>query len=86
MTSIRGIYLHVDDQKHVLRAFVHRYTKTHLPEWTKRPRPDGKRYKPQFADDADWLAHTYFRVKRNGRLDHRAAYCESHPTWPEGSE
>jgi hypothetical protein len=86
MTSILGIHLHRDDQKQVLRAFVYRHTKSHVPKWAKSLRPDGKSYRPQFADDADWLAHTYFNIKRSGRLDHRASHCESHPTWPEESE
>ena len=59
--------------------FVHRFTREHRPEWARNTT-----YKPQFADDADWLANTYFEVTKNGNLNRRAKYCESYPTWPEG--
>ena len=59
--------------------FVHRFTRDHRPAWAH-----GAACKPQFADDADWLANTFFRVTKSGELDKRTAYCESHPTWPEG--
>ena len=59
--------------------FVHRFTREHRPKWARNTA-----YKPQFADDADWLENTFFLVTKNGELDKRAHYCESHPTWPEG--
>jgi len=40
----------------------------------------------QFADDQDWLEHTLFHVRKDGRLDKRYDCCESHPTWPDGNE
>lgn len=81
---VAGTRLTPRDQQHVLVAFVHRFTKTHVPAWAKTALPDGRRYKPQFRDDADWLAHTRFAVRKNGALDMRAEHCESTPTWPEG--
>lgn len=79
MQTTLGTHLHPDDQDHVLRAFVHRYARTHVPTWAR-----GTNYMPQFADDADWLAHTRFRTRGDGRLDRRAKFCESSPTWPDG--
>ena len=35
---------------------------------------------PQFPTDADWLAHTRFRVNGKGRLDGRARNCYSLPS------
>lgn len=81
-----GSQLHPDDQKHVLAAFTHRFTKQHRPSWAKEPWKDGQPYPVQFASDADWLANTLFLVKTNGRLDMRAQFCESHPTWPDNPE
>lgn len=70
--------LHV--QEECKRRFVHRFTRTNVPAWA-RANPN---YKPQFADDADWLAHTRFAVRKNGELDGRVKHCESAPTWPDG--
>lgn len=81
-----GKDLHPDDVSHVLRAYVHRYTMSHVPQWATNPRPNGKPYRPHFLDDADWLAHTEFKVRKNGRLDRRARACRSYPTWPVGVE
>lgn len=83
MTKL-GSELHPDDQRFVLSAYVHRYTKEHKPTWANIPRPDGLPYKPQFASDRDWLEHTEFQVRKNGRLDHRTHECYSRPTWPDG--
>lgn len=81
---VPGILLSPRDQQHVLSAFVHRFTKTHVPAWAKFVFPDGRRYKPQFKDDQDWLANTRFAVTQNGSLDMRVQNCESTPTWPDG--
>jgi len=84
--SVFGTQLTKDDQSLALAQFVHRYTIKHVPEWALRARrhPDGLAYKPQFADDQDWLAHTRFQVRKDGRLDKRVHQCYSQPTWPEG--
>lgn len=73
-------------QAECLRRFPHRYTKEHIPAWAKRPRPNGKPYRPQFATDAEWLASTLFAVTQKGILDARVDYCESTPTWPDGTD
>jgi hypothetical protein len=80
-----GHELHPEDQNHVLRAYVHRYTGTHKPEWANKSRPDGSKYMPQHKDDHEWLKNTRFAVKKNGRLDQRVRRAESNPTWPHGS-
>lgn len=82
----RGSDLHPDDKRHVLAAFVHRFTKDHRPAWVDYPGQRHRNYPVQFASDADWLAHTVFRVRRNGRLDRRAKACMSTPTWPDNPE
>ena len=86
MKTKLGIELHPDDRRHVLAAYVHRFTGEHRPAWAHKPWKDGKPYPVQFADDADWLAHTRFAVRGNGRLDRRVNRCESSPTWPNNPE
>jgi hypothetical protein len=83
--EVLGSKLHEDDQRHALVAWCHRYTRDHKPEWANRLRPDGVAYRVQFASDADWLAHTWFRVGRAGRLDMVVKECRSEPTWPDGA-
>lgn len=82
--KILGTALHEIDKKHVLAAYVHRSTKEHVPLWAYARQPNGKPYPQQFASDLDWLAHTFFEVRRDGRLDRRVKACVSHPTWPDG--
>lgn len=79
---VRGTELSADDQKHVLRAYVHRFTGEHKPQWAMKDRPGGGAYPPQFKDDADWLAHTEFQITGLGTLDMRVNRCHSTPTWP----
>jgi hypothetical protein len=63
--------------------FVHRFTRTHRPNWACLSNPNYAAH-PHFADDADWLANTFFSVTAKGELDRRMTHCESHPTWPDG--
>ena len=84
--KVKGTELTIEDQKTVLRSYVHRYTGDRRPEWACKPRPDGSPYQAQFRDDADWLEHTTFAVRKDGRLDRRVRRCESHPTWPNGEK
>ena len=80
-----GNNLCTEDQKYVLSAYCHRFTKEHKPAWANTPRENGQPYRPQYKTDAEWLASTTFRVKANGRVDRHARYCESNnPTWPDG--
>lgn len=76
-----GIDLCTEDRAYVLRAYVHRFTREHVPAWATMA---GRPYPVQFADDADWLKHTMFFVSADGRLDRRHKHCESTPTWPDG--
>lgn len=75
-----GSALTNEDRAFVLRAYVHRFTRQHRPAWAH----SNPNYKPQFADDNDWLANTEFAVRKNGRLDRRYKGCLSNPTWPDG--
>lgn len=81
-----GCDLKPEDQKHVLAAYVHRFTGDHRPEWTNQLRPDRQTYPLQFLNDRDWLAHTQFVVTQAGSLDRRFQECISHPTWPNNPE
>lgn len=81
-----GSELDYTDQRHVLAAYVHRFTRQHRPQWANKPWKDGQPYPLQFDSDADWLAHTRFAVRVNGRLDMRNHSCESTPTWPDNPE
>jgi len=83
MKTKLGIELTAEDQQYCLSAFTNRYTYERIPLWVyaaNRP------YACQFASDLDWLAHTRFAVLKNGRLNRRARYCESSPTWPYNPE
>jgi hypothetical protein len=79
----KGSDLRPEDREHVLRAYVHRHTREHVPEWARRA---GAKYPVQFASDAEWLANTYFSVTVTGRLDRRVTHCTSSPTWPDNPE
>lgn len=81
----RGSDLKPDARREALATFVHRYTGDHLPIWSLKEWKDGKPYPLQFASDADWLANTWFAVKRDGGLDMRFN-CYSCPTWPDNPE
>ena len=83
---VLGTALHSDDRRHVLATYVHRFTGDHRPAWVAKGMPNGQPYPLHFASDADWLAHTLFRVRTSGRLDMRVRSCESHPTWPNNPE
>lgn len=81
-----GSSLTTDDQKHVLRAYVHRYTGDHTPQWVRKAREEGTFYPIHFWGDLDWLRNTQFKVRKDGRLDMRAKMCYSTPTFPYGRE
>jgi hypothetical protein len=83
---VLGTQLVPGDQQHVLAAYVHRFTRNHKPQWASGTWKDGKPFPVQFASDADWLAHTRFTVRQDGRLDQRVHHCESNPTWPDNPE
>ena len=81
-----GDKLSPEDQRHVLAAYVHRFTGQHHPNWAKGEWKDGKPYPLQFKDDAEWLANTQFAIKADGSLDGRVKECQSKPTWPNNPE
>lgn len=83
MKTLKGTDLSLEDQKYVLSAYVHRYTKEHVPNWVKN---SDREYKVQFRSDQEWLENTYFAVTKSGKLDKRSKSCQSNPTFPEGSE
>ena len=86
VTFVNGAALPVHLQREVLRRYVHRFTRDHVPAWTRDTRPNGKPYRVQFASDADWLANTDFPVTKAGAIADLPAHCNSRPTWPEGRE
>lgn len=77
---IEGSMLSADDQKYVLSAYIHRYTKEHKPQWATYSTP------VQFESNQEWLENTYFKVTKDGKLDKRVKYCQSCPTWPNNPE
>lgn len=79
--TLKGTDLTSEDQRHVLAYFINRYTKDHTPAWARHS--SGARV--QFASDQEWLERSHFIVTKKGRFDRRAKYCESYPTWPDGS-
>ena len=79
-----GSDLTPQDQRHVLSAYVHRFTAEHVPEWTRRQ--DCQTCPVQCASDAEWLANTRFAVRKDGRLNHSYHECHSTPTWPNNPE
>lgn len=76
----RGSSLRPEVQAECKRRFIHRYTREHVPEWVRR---QPELYGVQFASDADWLEHTEFCVRGDGKLNERVSYCMSSPTWPD---
>ena len=83
--EVRGDELPELEQRKALAKFVHRFTKEHVPEWSRKPMPNGKPTPVQFASDADWLANTFFKVNANGTIYSRT-HCQSAPTWPDNPE
>ncbi len=73
-------------QREALAQFVHRSTRDHIPQWARFSVDRRLTYHVQFDSDADWLAHTHFRVTESGKLDRRVRHCESSPTWPDNPE
>ena len=86
MNWIAGDKLSAAAQSDALRRFVHRYTREHVPDWARKPRPCGGSYPVQFDSDADWLTHSLFQVRNDGGLSDSASYCQSFPTWPDNPE
>lgn len=72
------------------RAYVHRYTMEHVPEWSRKAvttqdekgKINTRYYAPQYRTDKEWYEKTYF----HGEHDLASkGYCYSHsPSWPLG--
>lgn len=85
MKKVKGTELSKAEQQKALAKFVHRFTGDHYPQWANVGRRDGRLLYPlQFKNDNDWLEHTYFWVRNDGKLSEKHRYCDSHPTWPNG--
>ena len=79
----RGSQLSPSDQQQVLSRYIHRFTGDHRPQWASKLMPNGKRYPLQFTNDQEWLHNTLFAVRKNGQINNKYNYCESHATWPQ---
>ena len=77
----KGTELHPKDREYVLSAYINRYTKDHIPQWVRN---SDFKYPVQFSNDLDWLENTFFRTRKDGRLDQRVISCIAIPTWPDG--
>ena len=84
----RGDLLPLAIQDHCLRAYVHRFTRQHVPQWSKKPRDNGEPYPVQFASDSEWLARTLFpvTVSAKGVIKERSGACWSNASWPDNPE
>ena len=75
---IVGTLLSPEDQAYVLNAYVHRMTDESIarfPDFARRMRAGG--YRMPARTDAQWLASTYFAVRKDARLDRRVSHCET---------
>jgi hypothetical protein len=77
---MQGSALCEADQSQVLRAYVHRYTGDHRPNWVDDKTP------LHFKHDNEWLDNTYFAVNHHGRLRASVRDCYSRPTFPNHPE
>lgn len=82
MKQVRGDCLQPIEQSKALSRYIHRFTGDHRPNWVT----DETVTPVQFANDRDWLEHTFFWVTKHGRLANNHKYCESRPTWPHNPE
>lgn len=80
--TIRGDQMSPKLRREALARFVHRFTKDHVPHWSK----SNPACPVQFASDADWLEHTDFTITKQGELHRGVRYCHSTPTWPDNPE
>lgn len=76
MNKLRGNQLHPDDRKHVLAAFIYRQTFENQRANQADVKRAGSRL-PLITDE-QWLRITEFPVRKDGRLDSRVHYCETH--------
>jgi hypothetical protein len=74
MKQILGSQLEQSEQSKALACFVHRFTAEHVPQWVQH---SNKKPICYFASDADWLNHTLFWIRNDGKLSEKHRYCES---------
>lgn len=90
LAMVRGDLLPERLQADARRNYLNRYTREHVPLWTRKTRDDGRAYPLQFASDSEWLARSLFpvTVRKGGKLGEHTkagrAYCHSSPSWPDG--
>lgn len=82
----RGSELSFEQKRYVLSVYVHRYTKDHIPAWSRRTWKDGKAYPVQYGSDQEWLERTYFNVTKDGHLVRNRDCYSTTPTWPDNPE
>ena len=76
MQELRGSELHPDDKRHVLASFIHRMTVETCRQWPEFAREMRARgYRMPDRTDSEWLESTFFRVRKDGRLDRRVRHC-----------
>lgn len=78
MQLIKGSNLTHKQRNHVKRAFVHRFTGEHKPDWASKPMPNGNQYQPTHKTDNDWIEDYAFYVQNNGELStaRKHQHCE----------
>jgi hypothetical protein len=83
---INGSHLCRKLQEEAKARFVHRHTGEHIPDWARKPMPNGNSYPLLFSSDSDWLNNTDFFITQKGELSNRERHCVSHPTYPNNPE
>lgn len=74
---MKGTQLHPIDRAAVLNRFPYRMTVESIQRWpdaAKTMRDGG--FRCPIITDAEWLECTHFKVRKDGRLDARASFCE----------
>lgn len=66
------------------REYVHRFTMEHVPQWAKKPMPNGAFYAPQFKTDREWYENTLFPPHKYSRSKRDTSCFTSGQTWPLG--
>lgn len=61
--------------------YPHRFTLEHVPNWARKPNPDGMYYAPQYVSDSEWYDNTVFPPQNPF---HRSACYSTGQTWPLG--
>jgi hypothetical protein len=65
------------------RTYLYRFTMEHVPQWARKPRPDGKHYAPQYASDREWFDNTKFPGEP-GHIGRITECFAMNASWPLG--